>query len=380
MKHLTNYITRDKSVINHSPLELLYTFPNFPVFFGCTKSPSSEDIVAEMKWEIDPTTGIIQLSKLIPLEILYMEQHVDATGETWDRYNHAFSDYVLENKIGDIIEIGGGSGKIANIILDKNKDINYTLIEPNPLCEEKENLKVIKDFFSKEFKTQFDKNNTITFSQVYEHVYDPKEFLQEINEFLPVGGRLVFAYPNLEHWFSNKFTNAINFEHTLLMTDYYVDYFLAKTGFKIIEKKEYEKHSHFYTVEKTSTPLNFQLENKYAHYKQMFEDFISYHLELVESINLQISKTPDSQIFLFGGHIFSQFLIAFGLDTSRIVNILDNSPLKQEKRLYGTDLIVKSPKVLKDYDNSVVILKAGLYNKEIKEDILNNINPNIQFI
>jgi SAM-dependent methyltransferase len=308
-----------------------------------------------------------------------MEQHVDATGDTWNRYNHAFADYVIEKKTGNIIEIGGGSGKIAKIILNKASNINYTVIEPNPLFEETDNLKVIESFFSKEFKNRFDENNTVIFSQVYEHVYDPEEFLTEISEFLPIGGKLVFAYPNLEHWFQNKFTNAINFEHTMLMTDYFVDYFLAKAGFKIVEKFEYEKHSHFYTVEKVDTPVEFILDNKYDHYKNMFNDYISYHKDLVTQINKSIDETT-SDVFLFGGHIFSQYLIAFGLNTSRIKFILDNSPLKQEKRLYGTDLIVKSPKVLSEYTNPIVILKAGLYNEEIKNDILNNINSNTTFI
>jgi hypothetical protein len=111
----------------------------------------------------------------------------------------------------------------------------------------------------------------------------------------------------------------------------------------------------------------------------MFIEYINYHVELVNQINKQIEEI-DSDIFLFGGHIFSQYLISFGLNTSHIVNILDNSPLKQEKRLYGTDLIVKSPKVLANYNNPVVILKAGLYNKEIIDDILNNINPSTKFI
>jgi 2-polyprenyl-3-methyl-5-hydroxy-6-metoxy-1,4-benzoquinol methylase len=373
-------IVRKKSVItNNDNLEHLYTFKDFPVFFGCTSNLREKDLTADMKWGIDPTTGMIQLTELIPLDILYMEQHVDATGQTWSEYNNDFSEYVLKNKVGDVLEIGGGSGKIANIILSKDNNINFTAIEPNPLFEEKDNLKIIRSFFSKDLKNQIGSNHTVIFSQVYEHVYNPEEFLNEISEFLPVGGRLVFAYPNLEYWFKNKFTNAINFEHTMLMTDYYVDYFLKKTGFDILEKAEYKNHSHFYTVEKTNKKENVILDNRYGYYKEMFNNYITYHKDLVSKINKQIKETS-SEVFLFGGHIFSQYLIAFGLNVSRITNILDNSLLKQEKRLYGSDLIVKSPKILSKYNNPVVILKAGLYNDEIKKDILENINCKTIFI
>jgi SAM-dependent methyltransferase len=337
---------------------------------------------ADMIWKIDPLTGIIQLSELVPLDILYMEQHVDATGPTWGRYNNTFADYVIKNKKGNILEIGGGSGKLAKIVLNKENNITYTVIEPNPLFEETDNLKVLKGFFSKEFKNLFDENNTVVFSQVYEHAYEPEGFLNEISEFLPVGGILIFAYPNLEHWFKNKFTNTINFEHTMLLTDYYVDYFLKKTGFEIIEKINYEKHSHFYTVKKIQNKpdVTYQdLDNRYEHYKQLFIEYIEYYKNLVSQINEQIKNT-DSNIFLFGGHIFSQYLIGFGLDTSRITCILDNSPLKQGKRLYGSSLKVESPKILSKYDKPLVILKAGLYNDEIINDIHSNINPNTLFI
>ena len=50
------------------------------------------------------------------------------------------------------------------------------------------------------------------------------------------------------------------------------------------------------------------------------------------------------------------------------------------KRLYGTDLMVESPEVLRDVSAPVVILKAGIYNNEIKNDILDNINPDTVFL
>ena len=54
--------------------------------------------------------------------------------------------------------------------------------------------------------------------------------------------------------------------------------------------------------------------------------------------------------------------------------------MKQGKRLYGTPLKVRSPKCLENELNPYVIIKAGFYTNEIKEDILNNINKNTVFI
>jgi predicted small secreted protein len=123
------------------------------------------------------------------------------------------------------------------------------------------------------------------------------------------------------------------------------------------------------TIEEIVIPREFYIKNK-----KLFEDYITYHEGLIEELN-----KAEGSIYLFGAHIFSQYLLQFGLDSNKIVNILDNDSNKQEKRLYGTNLIVKSPEVLRDVEEATVILKAGMYNSEIKEQI-NKINPNVKFI
>jgi SAM-dependent methyltransferase len=310
-----------------------------------------------------------------------MDQHMDATGATWARYNIALSEFIIKNFDGDILEIGGGSGKLANLILANSENVNkYIVVEPNPMFQENEKLKVVKTFFNQNLVLNEKTVRTVVLSQVLEHVYDPRDFLSQIFNFLPLGGKFIFGYPNLEYLFSNKFTNAINFEHTFLMTEYFVDYLLAESGFKILSKNNYENHSHFYCVEKVDFLKNsIILENKYDYYKKMFNDFINHHLELVKELNDKINET-DNPVFLFGAHIFSQYLLSFGLNGSKIRNILDNSQIKQGKRLYGTNIKVLSPSILSNYKEPIVILKAGLYNKEIMDDIWQNINKKTIFI
>jgi hypothetical protein len=99
---------------------------------------------------------------------------------------------------------------------------------------------------------------------------------------------------------------------------------------------------------------------------------------MVSNLNKLIKKS-DVPVYLFGAHIFSQTLIQFGLNADKIVSVLDNSPIKQGKRLYGTLLNVESPKVLKGKGKINLILKAGIYNDEIKKDILENINSEVVF-
>ena len=91
-------------------------------------------------------------------------------------------------------------------------------------------------------------------------------------------------------------------------------------------------------------------------------------------------KNTSSPVYLFGAHVFSQYLIQEGLNTKKIKYILDNDNNKHYKRLYGSSLEVRPPKVLLNDEKPLIILKAGVYNDEIRSDILENINSSAVFL
>ena len=185
----------------------------------------------------------------------------------------------------------------------------------------------------------------------------------------------------MEAMLQRKYTNCLNFEHTVYITEPYIEYYLTKHGFEIVEKSYFkEDHSIFYCAKKVNTELPYKLpDDLYSTNKRVFQDYINTHQEDVANINTVIRNTT-LPVYLFGAHIFSQYLISFGLDTEKIKYILDNDSTKQDRRLYGTSLICKSPKLLEEEKEAIVILRAAGYNEEIKNDILNNINSNITFI
>jgi hypothetical protein len=93
-----------------------------------------------------------------------------------------------------------------------------------------------------------------------------------------------------------------------------------------------------------------------------------FHLE-AEKINKEVSGFEGS-VFLFGAHIFSQFLLHNGLRENKFKGILDNSKFKQGKRLYGTSLNVFDPSIVKDAHKVMAVVKAGQYQSEVEEQLL----------
>jgi hypothetical protein len=194
---------------------------------------------------------------------------------------------------------------------------------------------------------------------------------------------MLFSLPNLEEMLKRKYTNALNFEHTIFLTEPYIEYLLSKHHFRVI-KKEYfkEDHSIFYACIRDSKVHSHDLpKNLFEYNKKIFLEYVNYHHQLIDDLNSKIrTLQKDQKLYLFGAHIFSQNLISFGLNINHLDCIIDNDINKQDKRLYGTDLKVFSPKILSKYKDPVVILKAGVYNQEIKKNILENINSNTSFL
>ena len=156
---------------------------------------------------------------------------------------------------------------------------------------------------------------------------------------------------------------------------------MAKYKFKIIEKVKYIKNnSIFYCIEKHDNEKPIELdESQYKINKRLFLNNIKNNKKETHAINKIVNQSKNN-VYLFGAHIFSQMLIAHGLKIKKIKNILDNDVRKQNKRLYGTNLFVKSPLILENEKEPIVILKAGIYNAEIKKQILTNINSKTVFI
>jgi len=371
--------SRNNCIISgNADLQHLYTFRKFPIFMGCVDSDDyKNDEYVDMEWYISKSSGMIQLNPVPSLESIYPTSHGSGTiGKTWQTHHQEFSKFILKYAGNEILEIGGGHGFLARLFLDNKPLSKWTLIDPNPTCLPTERLKVIKGFFPYDTSNNYD---TIIHSHLFEHMLDPMDFSRKLFADLKSNGKIIFSIPNLGKMLELKYTNIINFEHTFLLTDYFVRYILENTGFNIIESELYlDDHSIFYVAQKDSKVQTTTLENQFKFNSKLFQDYIDFHLSLVSKINNIIDLTS-SNVYLYGGHAMSQFLISFGIDTSKIIYILDNDSSKWDKRLNGTNLFVKSPQAISNISNPIVILRAGAFQNEIKQQLI-GINNKVKII
>lgn len=370
-------IIRDRSLFTGlKNMEFLDVFKDFPIFMGCVGGASwKHDLVSDMEWGICPVTGLIQLQKLIPLDSVYLNQHNDGLGAAWENHYAAFAQFLNRYKPKNIVEIGAAHDYIGKQYLDMNPQVTWTSVEPHPARIRDPRIRIIRQWVDEKFVIRTPVDAIVHF-HVLEHIYDPASFIRHISSLLKKGDKHIFTFPNLFLFLKKKYTNGLNFEHTLFLTEYFTDYLLREAGFDIIKKQYYKDHSIFYATEKTDKKIKkIALRNKYSEHKKLFIDFVEYHKALIKKLNKKTESFTGS-LYVFGAHIFSQYLFHFGFATERIAGILDNSRFKQGKRLYGTPFKVYHPEILKGKNNVGVIIKAAHYQNEIIEQI-HAINPGV---
>jgi predicted SAM-dependent methyltransferase len=359
-----------------SNLREIYRINNLPVFMGVVENYIDDVKVNDLIIDECCECGNIQNKELIDLDLVYMNNHnTTVVGDIWINHYKELNKFIKNNSIGDVIlEIGDPSAKLATDLRFFYK--KWIIVEPNPNIGSFENIEIIKDFFTKDFKT--DENiKTIVHSHVLEHMYEPLSFLKDSFDILEDGGCIIFSIPNIKWLLENKAlpTGILHFEHTYYIDVDNVEYFLNKCGFKLDTLEYYKNHSIFIKaikdVDITSTTI---IKNDIS---IKFLDIVSYYKFKIESIK---DKLADSKYYLYSAHINSQYLLNNGLYIDNIICLLDNSNSKIGKKLYGYNLEIKHPSSIEnDYAPIVVVSHMGAYIDEIKTNLL-KINKKISFL
>lgn len=358
-------VKRDTCILNKNhKLNEIFSFNDFPIYMGCIDAPPNMDIFADMKWGYSSYSGLVQLMNLIPPEILYSKHHnPGVTGKTWEDHHYNFSKIIKTSPFKKCLEVGGATGTLFKHFLDTDEKFTWSVLEPSGVFNIKdERVFVINDYF--ENYTPKEKYDIVVHSHVLEHVYEPMTFIEKVKDVLVDGGYQYISIPNMRDWLSKGYTNTLMFEHTYYIDEYVLEFILNNNGF-IIEDKIINQHSIMVKAKKVDKIIDCDWNFEYS--KKIFEN---YYKNLVNDVNKTVEKIKDKSVFLFGAHIFSQIFIKMGLDESKVISILDNNSDKQNKRLYGTKLIVNSPEILRDVEKPIVIVRAGTYTKEIIDGII----------
>ena len=371
-------LLREKCIMcNSNDFKKIYSLNNFPVYMGTTTQAKKDDLYEDLEFLSCKKCGAGQIKNLIPLDILYKDSHSGAIGSIWREHHSQFSVFASKFVSGNLIEIGGSNLIVANNLANLDSVEAITVCDNQIYHHNIKSKKIIpkEEFFNPDMIS--DNIDCIIHTHLLEHLYDPVAEINDISRKLKPGAHMIFSAPLIDAMLKKFYTNAMNFEHTYLLCEEKIKEILRSSGFKILESKPFNEFCTFYACQKVEK--NTEINSGNYPDELIISEFVKHHIEEVGTIIDKIGNEKDN-VFIFGAHIFTQYLLKCGLDESLFDCVLDNDKNKIGGRLYGTGLEVSSPSILKDLKSPLIILKAAQYTEEIKSDILDNINPSARFI
>lgn len=361
-------VCNSSSISDGIPPHVNLQFPLLPV---CVDGPRSEDTLAPFTISMCGNCGLILLLDVADPEILYKIFHSDGIGKVWEEHYEKLAKLIFKHvKRGRLLEIGAGQGKLMKKLLGYYKE-GLEAIDPQyegPREGVKVHASLLNTAFADENKGKFD---AVVSSHTLEHFIDFNDYFTDSWKCLKAGGMLFTSVPNQEFNFARGYGNQLNFEHPSVCTNNHWLYLHYKNGFEVREVSFYKDHSIMIAAQKAAKPLEYSLDAK-----ELTAKILEQYGKSIENriAAVRARATPDCENWLFGASNFSQPLFVYGLEEKYFAGVLDNSPLKHNKRLYGTGLVCWKPEEIieaakKSGKRLRIFLNIGQYNGEVAAQI-----------
>jgi hypothetical protein len=211
---------------------------------------------------------------------------------------------------------------------------------------------------------------TVVLSHVLEHMPDLRQAAESLAASSHARLRVVVAWPVLEQWVAARLAGAVNFEHGIYVKEHQLTALFRDCGLALIERVFFGPMRTamlaFGRVQTGGSAGDEALSmvtrsNLLADVRAYFAAFEMLARTLQDKVSAH-----DGDIFLSPASVYAQFLLASGLRESSIRALLDNAPVKQGKRLFGTSLSVAAPEaVLLTSRSPLVIVTGGAHSSSL---------------
>ena len=346
-----------------------FLLKNFPEAPRVAANPTFNFIDFEIG--VCDSCGLIQQMSRPRPAVLYENFKNDVIGYKLSRQKNLFTKFLSAFIRDDdnLFEYGAGNGQIALALAHRNvnitiNDFNVTFSEPPP-----RNIEVIHGAMSDiEFKPKsFD---LVYSSHVFEHLNDFGCHLRQMRSILKLNGMYILALPHFESWLRNLNLNTFSQEHPVYPFFHDLKSLFQSNGFEMVEKVEFEDHSLFLAFSYKND------ENYLTDPKNYKEELLERYIVQLESLESFLRQTLGAfdQLIFFGANSSTQILLSLVTKCeeaalSKVV-VVDNSALKQGSYLYGYEIVVQDPSIIREFGKKdCVILMLGTFDDEVRAQI-----------
>ena len=356
--------------------------------------------------------GCIQLENLFPQSEIYAQPLQIFDGPVIQKHHDLFCDFVIKNINYDpnLFEIGGSYGKLANRIISKYNensfDIRYKIMEFS--SDQYPPINNIEYITGNCEDYDYKGTTTIIMSHVFEHLYNPREFIEKISK--TDIQNIFISIPDMDGLMQIGDINNINILHTFYINTKFIVYLFQLYGFILKDKYDYTNNSIFYYFVKSSqkleleyTPLKNSIrtridsstklpvtdlnkaplwgaDSNLHQYKQIsllkeIPTFYETVITKIKSINIL------NPFYICPSGFYGQFIYFYLNENSKknVKGFLDGDPFKINKRLSGTPIHIYEKKYISSFENMTILITSAKHHTEIKNELL-QYNSNITCI
>jgi len=358
------------AICDSDNFEYLYTLPKYPITQYSNNTDHSTDEFQDCIFVNCNECSCVQINTLVdPIKLYKNGNRLIDTTPTWKEHHRLFSIFVVENNTYDtILEVGGSSGPLYKLL--SQTGINYIIMDITDSEKRPPEVKFIQGN-CEEF--DFTGYTSVVLSHTFEHLYSPRKFVERLNKACVES--VFISIPNMSHLYDTKNIFILSNEHTFFVGDNEIKSLFSQFGYSCIKSYDFRTHSLFYHFRYNTVTSIVPLKYNSIRINGIKEILIHYET-LMKNINI------DNSCFICPAGYYGQIIYYYLQRFSKYIQgFIDNDPLRQDKRVYGTSAYVFSPNVLIKYRNTpiYIILYAGPYTDELKTQ-LNLLHQSIIYI
>jgi hypothetical protein len=274
-----------------------------------------------------------QTKYLGDLSLIYATNHVDSFGSVKKNMHTRFTDFIKQNTdITGILEVGPSTDAFAREFLSATKfDIPYSVVDPD-FRGDQSNITVYNSFIEEVDLAGVD-GNTVVMSNLFEHLYHPMEVIAKIQRD-PKNKYIYLNHPNFDHASTHDMNVILNIEHIFYIDNEFVTKMFKTFGYTCTAQETYETHTVLFKFERTHDPDHLAIVNTRAE-----RDIAGYFERLrgkVDAINQIVNNSAN--VYMWPASSHTAILFTHGVEYTKLAGLLDNSPAKIGKFLYGYNL------------------------------------------
>jgi len=274
-----------------------------------------------------------------------------------------------------ILEIGCGGA----ILLNELKHLGYEVVgvDPSPTsirASEKFGFDLVPSFFSPElFSEKFD---LIYHSDVLEHAFDPKKFIEDQKSILNLNGILIISVPNASESIKYGDISMAMHQHLQYFSDKSLTKLMEDSGFNILEIRTADYGGSLYCAAQKKSELSKENEN-----------YRSSELYRLPNFRNAINKFQDSLEKAHGKIGFYvplrtiPYLCATGVDMMNSdFRFFDDTEHWHGKHFDGTRIDIENFENLQSNRTDTLFIMSLTFEKQIKDRILDHFGTKIKVV